>query len=116
MGWTMGCRDLGRVSTFRARVLAVMSIHCQSQLDSVGKPASAGCLVSFQKPSMVVPLGFIRWFQKMGRVDIMGSEESRSAPLGRKRTFPPEARRVWASGQEDVMRMDAGTVALTLTG
>src|ERR1035437_8001345 len=112
----MGWRALGSVSTLSARVLAVMSIHCQSQLDSVGKPASAGCFVSFQKPSIVVPLGFIRWFQKMGSVETLGSDESRSAPLGRNRTLPPEARRVSASGQELVMRTDAGTAESTVAG
>src|ERR1035437_2408610 len=112
----MGCRALGSVSTFSARVFAVMSTHCQSQLDSVGKPASAGCFVSFQNPSIVVPFGFIRWFQKMGSEETLGSDESRSAPLRRNSTLPPDARRVSASGHELVTRTELGTAVSTVAG
>src|ERR1035441_8950527 len=112
----MGWRALGSVSILRARVLAVMSIHCQSQLDSVGKPASAGCFVSFHEPSIVVPFGFIRWFQKIGRDVNLGSVESRSAPLGRKSTLPPVARRASASGHFEVTKTSAATGASTFAG
>ena len=43
--------------------------------------------MSFQRPRNVVPLGFMRWFQKMGTVETLGSVESSTATLGQEENF-----------------------------
>src|SRR6202034_2788182 len=98
-----------------AWVRASRSVHCQSQLDSVGKPARAGCLVSHQRPSIQVRPGFMRRFQKMGTLESESSRES-LVVSGRKRTLPPEARLALASSHELVTRMPEGTPVSTFAG
>src|ERR1035438_1191019 len=115
MGSTMGWRVFGRVSMLSAWARPIRSVHCQSQLDSVGNPASPGCLVSFHRPSIQVREGFNRQFQKMGTLESANSRLSFDVS-GRKRTLPPEARLVCASGHELVTTMPEGTVASTLAG
>src|ERR1035438_6123407 len=115
MGSTMGWRVFGRVSMLSAWARPIRSVHCQSQLDSVGNPASAGCFVSFHRPSIQVREEFIRRFQKMGTLESANSRLSFDVS-GRKRTLPPPARLACASGHALAIRTPEGTEASTWAG
>src|SRR5471030_829957 len=68
IGWTIGCSERGRRSRLTARARSTSSLHCQSQLASVGNSASAGWWASFQRPSMRLQAGLMSpaWSRMLG--------------------------------------------------
>src|SRR3954447_411156 len=91
-----------------ATVFGSRLTHCQSQQSSVGNPARAPCFESLSNPSIHVRLGFIKRFQKIGEVVNAKSLEGFAGTPERNITFPPLARRAFASSHELETNTSAG--------